>query len=480
MATVYHVWLASQDLASKLFLMVRFRRAMKKILVPLVLLLLFALPAAARARGPLDPAFGVGGRVVQGFYSRERYEPTQVKEAPDGRIYALYGGSLLAFRPDGSLDVSFGSEGIVLLRQRFPFKGEVRLAIDSQGRLIVVGHVKAPERDYIVAEEETFLAVAKLLPDGEPDPAFNNGELLVTDLGLPPAADPSWAPDDVHGGIGLSVAGVEVDPRGGIVLTGHRVVGYLPAKQRVLPFTDGFAARIEPDGAVDRDFGDDGVILGFADVSNHAPGLAPDGSLYLAAKAEADGDPRVVVGYDAEGHLDPDFGRGGILTLPFVLADMTVDGRGRLTVSGWASEEGHRELLLARFRRDGRPAIAFGDEGMVKLRFAAQARWGAGLGLISGDRRGGLWVAADWESQKDAGTGARAGFALAHVSGAGVVNQSFGRIRTGFGADTRTALESLLVDRRGRPLLAGTAYGKKLPDLSGLAMARYRPAGSRP
>jgi hypothetical protein len=247
----------------------------------------------------------------------------------------------------------------------------------------------------------------------------------------------------------------------------------------VLSFAEGFAARIEPDGTVDRTYGDDGAILGFA-VSGYVSDLAPDGSLYLAGKAGADGERRLVIHYDTEGHLDPGFGRSGVLTIPFVPVDMTVDGRGRLTVSAWASEGARRELLLARFRQDGRPAVAFGHTGTVGVRFAAPVKWGAGLGLISGDCRGGLWVAADWESQKDAGMGARAGFALAHVSGAGVVDRSFGRIRTGFGADTRTGLESLLVDGRGRPLLAGTASGKKLPDLSALAMARYLPAASRP
>jgi hypothetical protein len=158
---------------------------MKKILAFLVLALVAVLPTSAQARGTLDPSFGEGGRVVRELPSGQFLAPTRVLQGPDGTVYALCRDLLMAFRPNGQTDLSFGTEGIVPL-DRIPLEFGTQLAIDSQGRLIVAGSTKVHEYGYAnPVVEDQLLAVTRLLPDGAPDPAFNGGKVLVTDLGLP-------------------------------------------------------------------------------------------------------------------------------------------------------------------------------------------------------------------------------------------------------------------------------------------------------
>src|SRR6476646_33634 len=151
---------------------------MKKIAVPLVLVLLAALPAAAQARGALDPSFGAGGRVVRVSPTRAISGPTQVVQRPDGTVYALYRGLLMAFQSNGETDPSFGTDGVVPLLDRIHFGYGSRLAIDSQGRSVVAGPVNVHDYGYVTpVTADKLLAVTRLLPDGSPDPGFNGGEV---------------------------------------------------------------------------------------------------------------------------------------------------------------------------------------------------------------------------------------------------------------------------------------------------------------
>src|SRR5215212_6439432 len=123
MASVYQVWLVGQDLAPKLLLMVRFRTAMKKILVSLVLvqLLLAALPTAAGASaGKLDRGFGQKGRVMVGLPAKELelaypQKPKAARMAmaalPGGGFVAANNRYLIERRKDGGPVRGFGNKG---------------------------------------------------------------------------------------------------------------------------------------------------------------------------------------------------------------------------------------------------------------------------------------------------------------------------------------------------------------------------------
>lgn len=452
---------------------------MEKIAVSLVLVLLAVLPAAAQARGTLDPSFGEGGRVVRESPTRTIIGRTQVVQAPSGTLYALYRGSLMAFRPNGETDSSFGTGGILSMQDRIPYEWGARLAIDSQGRPIVAGSIEVKENGYanpVLAEK--LLAVTRLLPDGSPDPSFNGGEVLVSDLGLPEAEKPENAPDSIRGGVSLHVDGLAVDSLDRILVTGNRVKSYAISKNGLISLTEGVVGRLTSGGAVDRSYAGSGVARGFAPYGLAGSVMAADSSLYV----------RCILGYrrsgitiggiarlTPEGFLARGFGGDGIREVPYDgETGMAVDGRGRLTVASSTTPDGVLETTLTKYRRDGSIATGFGRRGSLRLRFARSD----GPSQISTDPRGGLFLATTLTRPRP-GSGIRQAFALAHVSRDGSVDRSFGRIEIGFGANTKPELGSMTVDRRGRPLLAGDIDSPLLPGRIGLAMARYRPTGGR-
>src|SRR5262249_12517956 len=108
--------------------------------------------------------------------------------------------------------------------------------------------------------------------------------------------------------------------------------------------------RLTPDGVLDPTFGGSGVIepvLGqLIDVV--APALQPDGKLLVGGDtpfgvSDPDGTDVLVMRFDTDGTLDPDFGAGGVATIDFAggrddAVSLALQPDGRIVVAGfdWA------------------------------------------------------------------------------------------------------------------------------------------------
>jgi uncharacterized delta-60 repeat protein len=445
---------------------------MKKIAVSLVLVLLAALPAGAQARGSLDPSFGDGGRVVRESPTQAISGPTQVVQGPDGTVYALYRGLLMAFQPNGETDTSFGTDGVVPLLDRIHFGYSPRLAVDSEGRLVVAGPVNVHDYGYVTPViAEQLLAVTRLLPDGSPDPTFNGGEVLFTGLGLAEATPPPGAPAYVRGGFSLTPTGVAVDDSDRILIAGNRIAAYDANKNGLIPYSEAIVARLDSGGGIDRSYGGEGVALGFSRYPLSESAAAPNGSLYVAYRVPVRGGTTIakIVRLSPNGFPAKGFGgTAGVKVTAAGEVEMTVDGRGRPTIVDPHLTRHGLTATVSRFRLDGRPATTFGRDGWLNVDFA---RAKAPLVGIAADRSGGVFLA----TTVNASGGSVKRFALAHLTRRGSIDRRFGRLATGFGAGTKASLTSLSVDGRGKPLLAGDIISPLLPGHLGLAMARYLP-----
>jgi uncharacterized delta-60 repeat protein len=100
--------------------------------------------------GNLDDGFGNGGVVPAGFLV------SQVLALPDGRVLATGnvrggGGIVTRWDVDGSPDESFGSGGVTMIA---PIDGRpaylIASAVDSRGRLLVIGRLSGPDRPRLV------------------------------------------------------------------------------------------------------------------------------------------------------------------------------------------------------------------------------------------------------------------------------------------------------------------------------------------
>ncbi|MCB5165406.1 hypothetical protein LG634_11260 [Streptomyces bambusae] len=308
-----------------------------------VLLLAFALvpPGAVRAApapAAPDPGFGRDGRVLTDLAGTEDVQDLAVQA--DGRILTVgtrwAAGrpgdfAVVRHRPDGALDRGFGTGGAALADLGGDDVAD-GAAVQRDGRILVVGRSSGPGRGCC------RFAVARLLPDGRPDPGFGTGGRVL-------AAFP--------GGTAEAHA-VAVRPDGRIVVAG-----------RAGP--DFALLRLRADGTPDPGFGHGGrVVTAFPGGGATAYDLVllPDGGVVAAGQsgfaAPEFAADFALARYRADGRLDPAFGTGGRVTTGTPAEDgirgVALHPDGRLIAAGYA---GPAEALL-RFGPDGRPDPSFG------------------------------------------------------------------------------------------------------------------------
>lgn len=139
--------------------------------------------------GQLDPGFGEGGTAKVGGDSLpiEGEQRGELGLQSNGAVVYAEGGGCEARtkvkrpRSDGLADSGFGSVGATELP--FSFDG---LAVDAQNRILVLGLTGLSLQCLPKAGPLQEVRVARLLPDGAPDPSFGtNGVLSVTAGGAP-------------------------------------------------------------------------------------------------------------------------------------------------------------------------------------------------------------------------------------------------------------------------------------------------------
>ena len=141
--------------------------------------------ARYRRNGSLDPNFGYAGRVLTHFSGAAFAIATAVTVARDGKIVAAgWSGvnttqtafALVRYNPDGSLDSSFGSGGIVLTKFSAATGEHAKdVVISRNGKIIVAG-------SSLNGVTEDF-ALARYRRNGSLDPSFGSGGKVLTHFG---------------------------------------------------------------------------------------------------------------------------------------------------------------------------------------------------------------------------------------------------------------------------------------------------------
>lgn len=464
---------------------------MKKIAVSLVLalaLLALGTASAAARPGTLDPSFGRDGRVIRSAdFHGEQWSSvrTRVASLPDGRFVLLAGSDLYGFRENGAIGGAFGTgEGPVPVPPGTEFR-PAGIAADSLGRVVVAGTVALAGPAHTGSADESALLV-RYTPEGDLDPSFGQGGVLVTDLGLPPRREPG----DAAGPTQVEVAGLAIDSQNRIVLTGTDVRMVGPCRGSTgLVYTEAFAARLDDAGVRDSSFGGDGVVP-LDDIARvEAPLVGADDSVYLTTPFYGRGpcrepaDQRFVGHLLAGGAVDAGFGAGGWLSLA---------NNGRTTPAGSALRAdgslllastyiapsrkrpdgskvaAHKIAVLKRVLPDGRIDRAYGGDGSASL----GAR-GADLQTtqILPDADGRVLLGGTYTKlgHKD-GT-----FFAGRLRADGSRNRGFGQgglTVTGWGKGAAAVGTSLLL-QPSRLVLAGTSRGNHYGAGSGLALAGF-------
>jgi len=314
--------------------------------------------------GSLDATFGNGGKVIT-VIANVREVAFGLLILPDGKI--LISGSIdlpsitnsswaiLRYNPDGSLDTTFGNNGVVMTDIGPDSDQAYGIALQSNGKIVVAG--RKGIQFYPTEQRKGNVAVARYTANGSLDTTFGNGGIVINDFGQ---------------GLESYAISLMIQPDDKIVIAGESSYAFL-------------VARYNANGGLDNTFGaGDGFSLGYFD-NNWDSGtdavLQPDGKIVVVGlSGVADPYPHFVIArFDPDGSFDQTFGNGGKIIMSTVggFDAVQVQRDGKIVALG---DDGDN-FLLTRLNVNGSTDMTFGSGGMVAMSFGGGALFGSDLAL---------------------------------------------------------------------------------------------------
>jgi uncharacterized delta-60 repeat protein len=338
------------------------------------------------APGSLDPRFGDAGFAPL----QSEFATATATVRRDGKILIAgtarsesAGGpqdrfALVQLGPDGAVDDTFGNAGTVRT-PLFPDVELLGLAIQPDGK-VVAGGRKWLYRDSDWNQSSSAFVVARYLADGQPDPGFGLGGLVVMPIGWTASAETPL-----------------VQPDGRILVKGETCD---TGRTRCTPIV----ARYNADGTLDTRYGAEGIVY-YPSYSSGRPALQADGKLvdtlfykvgpiqsrrcteercvctgysgetwschWPTIQEQAASRASALVRFNTDGTLDKSFGVEGTRSIPFDarLTLPTQDGRIVIAGSALIADPEHNWLTLARYDADGSLDQTFGVGGIATDRF---------------------------------------------------------------------------------------------------------------
>src|SRR5213080_1251049 len=371
--------------------------------------------------------------------------------------FVVSGGTVLAV--DGDLDPTFGTEGKVLTDFDHSTDWANAVAIQSDGKLVVVG-TTYKQNDY---SNEDF-AVARYNTDGTLDSTFGRGGKVHTDF-----------PD-----LAAVASSVVIQPDGKIVVAG----GAFP----LFTFAGNFeVVRYNPNGSLDTSFGNGGIVTTNFPQGSYAfdVALQPDGKIIAAGTVFVDFNPGdssntdfALARYNPDGTPDTTFGNGGQVSTDFLgLEDdafsVLIQPDGKIVAVGSANNPAtYYDFAAVRYLSNGTIDTTFGVAGKVSTDFGDQNFDRAHSAALQPDGR---IVAAGFAISQNGGV---QNFAVARYTSNGVLDTSFGTdgmTQIDFGNCCQSATKVLL-QSNGKIITVG---GSNTEDSdSDFLLARLSPRGS--
>jgi uncharacterized delta-60 repeat protein len=301
------------------------------------------------------------------------FEVKQTIEDRSGRIVAVgnYKGNyaqVVRLLPNGSLDSSFGKDGVVrwpfhMFEGRFPhgmdYLGWAEAALLPDGRIALAG-----TNIVGIVDDESTLVVSELDQSGKVVESFGQNGYFTADKRLYDCSKIGKGCERQFFALARKKTTCTRGPES-LAAQGEKIV--VAATRFCKPFEPHHIVvmRLNANGTLDSSFGKKGeVTSGTAPLTDDAPLLAlPDGHLVVGGTTPKGGMARLT-GLLPNGALDPRFGRKGVAftraassssSLNTLTALMS-DGHGTLSVTG-TNNEGP---FLIRFTSSGRPLSIHG------------------------------------------------------------------------------------------------------------------------
>jgi uncharacterized delta-60 repeat protein len=406
--------------------------------------------ASAGVPGELDSSFGVGGKVQVALGPESGASGVAVQ--PDGKI-------LVAGSPEASQAFSIArllpngnpdptwGEGGVATTPLGEFANAYDVAVQPDGKVVAVG--EAPG-----TEGEDF-AIVRYLASGIPDPSFGGGDGVVV---LP------------VGTKGDRARAVAIGAGGRLAVVG---TSELPN------FRDAVGvAMLESNGTPETAFAEDGttVVTTNSGEDDRGEGVAfqPDGKILIADSTGAGGgDGFTVIRLGLDGKPDPSFDGDGVVETPIPgeggieegrISDVLIQPDGKIVGGGYGFDytgtppEFVGKFEVVRYLQNGTLDSSFGSGGMVGVRLAGEHSFGRSLDLAADGKLilGGTYDASENPLEEHAAP------ALVRLKPNGELDSTFGSGGIVLGAlgggIEEESLEGLAIQPDGKIVSAGSRY----------------------
>ena len=308
----------------------------------------------AHADGTLDPNFGIGGIATVDFMAGND-DAYGLAVQPDGKIIVVgfadpplpndaYDSAVARLLPNGALDGTFASGG----KTTFTIGPEsheiaVSVAVDTSGRIVLAVYALKGTDDFIVV---------RLLGDGSLDPGFGTKGVAVLPL---PGLDAAFK--------------VVALPDGSVLALG----GHIPS-------TDCIVAKLTPAGTLDTSFGTDGrAFVDFGMTGSACSCMAVDAQgRVVLARGNFGGQDVVLTRLTASGLLDATFGTAGVVISDLggieTVRAVVVHPNDSIVVGGTRMADGDEDFLFARYLAGGGLDPSFGTGGWTRIDFGGTGR----------------------------------------------------------------------------------------------------------
>jgi uncharacterized delta-60 repeat protein len=396
------------------------------------------------ANGSLDLSFGNSGKVSTAFGG----DDTAMALQGDGKIVMVGGSSsdfvLARYNADGVLDTSFGSAGFVTTDIAGAADEAHGIAIQSDGKIVVVGSARVGANDdFAIVRynvngtlDTSFGTLGKVTTDinGGTDAAHgvaiqSDGKIVVVGNAALVGTDFVVARYAANGvldaGFGANGNGkVSTDIVGGTDLARNVVLrsnGAMLVSGPVTQANDSGLdhaglASYDANGVLDASFGTGGKV--FLSGMRVGEGLAVqrDGKIVLGGSLEVGVFPArasqfALLRLSANGGTDSGFGVNGLVTTAFTsLGDfgraVVLQSDDKIVVVGQSSNQSNPDFAVARYNTDGALDTSFALDGKLIIDFFGSFD-GAEGAVVQSD---GNFVVGGF-----ARNGARTGYALVRV-----------------------------------------------------------------
>lgn len=405
--------------------------------------------------GSLDPSFGTNG-IATATVNGNSINAVAVAVQPDGKIVvAAQTGSLSdgdivlsRFNTNGTFDLSFNGSGSVLTNIHNDNVTDMKLQPD--GKIVLSGYTKT--------KDSTFALLLRYTPDGAPDKSFGSGGIVKT----------AFETD-------ILAYCLAIQPDGKIIAAGTVIYSWTVCDIMVL--------RVNPDGSPDTQFGGKGIAL---------PNIGSDPGRALDIAICKD-NSLLTAGYNSKNadykfdlyHINQ-YGKTG-------WSDMNKEGRvsinvkdnfskantinllsdGGILLSGTAGTDDKADFGLLKLTALGKPDKTFGSSGKVITDISKKAKQD-NLSKVLLQNDGKILAAGESANGEMDGTIDITDVVLARYNSDGSFDNAFGNAgvaRYAAIGKKYYTVSSMAIQPDGKIIVAGSVRGDK--GIEQLMLLRY-------